>query len=58
MSYGLIVELMEIVRNLVERRKVLRYIFIDELKREISEQLQLDLFSILEVKNKGIYDCQ
>lgn len=49
-DYGLIVELKEIVRNLVERCKVLRYIFIDELKREISEQLQLDLFSILELK--------
>lgn len=48
----LIVDLKSFVRDMVERRRILRYILIDELKVNIRNQLQLAPTSYLETKKK------
>lgn len=53
-DFGFISELKEIVGGLVERRKILRFVLIDELKANIETQLQLKPISYIDVK-KQIY---
>ena len=49
---GFITDLQKIVKNLVERRRILRYVLIDELKASIDRQLQIKPVSHINVKKR------
>lgn len=49
----LIDDLKNFIREVIERRKALRYILIDELKVRIETQLQIEPISYFEVKRKN-----